>query len=194
MKHFTLSLRRKKKTHAAGQKHTRSPSPRYTAVISCYHHTLHWNIAVDAIVHTHSLVPVCSTHRNTHSDMTVYALCHTCMGTHAQSDCIRKHPSYTQAVVVRGEVLLLFPLSLSLSPPLRLYWPLCSSRLHKAEPSGTTDKSWVISQAVYRWRGKNIKTIWYSYAQHLTHKQCLWAWRRHADIAEPMESRCETQG
>lgn len=84
--------------------------------------------------------------------------------------------------------------SLSLSLPLRLYWPLCSSRLHKAEPSGTTDKSWVISQAVCRWRGKNIKTIWYSYAQHLTHKHCLWAWRRHADIAEPMESHCETQG
>ncbi len=155
-----------------------------TPVISCNRHILHRHIAVDPITHTHTHTHTCTCTQNTvkytHSDMTATALAHTCMDTHAQSDCIQEHPSYTQAVVMCWEVLFLFSLSVSLSPTLFLYWPLCSSCLHKAEQSGTTDKSWVISQADCWCRG-NIKKIWYSYAQHPTHKHYLLAGRRRAD-------------
>lgn len=104
--------------HCAMQKHTHSSC--YTPVISCNRHILHRHIAIDAIIDTHTLVPVCTTQGNTHSDMRVTAIPHTCMDTHNQSDCIQEHPSYVSSCRLLGCLVSVPPLSLYLSLSLTL--------------------------------------------------------------------------
>lgn len=83
------------------------------------------------------------THWETCTLMRVRALPHPCMDAHTQSDCIRKHPSCTWAVVICQDVLFLFCFLSSFSFCIDLCVQVSSIKQSRVEQH----KSWAIYSA-----------------------------------------------
>lgn len=108
--------------------------------------------------------------------------------THGCPDPIWAHPSYTGTDVITWDVfyLLYLCLSLRIDPHVRA----ASIKPRRAERQ--INPEWYPRPAAGA--GGGIRTIWYSYAQHLTHKHYLWAGWRCADMEQVMKRNWEAGG